>query len=323
MDKISLLKGAKVLVEVCAGLRPSERVLIVADTENISIARTMAYAVKMIGAEYTIAVMEPRKTHGEDPTLAIANAMLGADVVFAPTKFSLSHSKAREEANKYGVRFISMPDYREDMLKGGAIEADFLEVQKTVNELAETLERGKRVQIMTPSGTNMVLNINDRLANKVSGVCREPGTWGSPPNIEVNISPIEDESKGIVVVDGSIPMPEIGVINEPFKIKVEKGRIVEINGGAQAEVFKGILEANNNPNCLVLGEFGIGLNPKARITGSMLEDEGAYGTIHFGWGHNYDSGGRNIAPTHIDTVIKNPMVIIDGKTIIENGELIK
>ena len=125
MKDIRMLNGAKRLVEVNAGLKKEERALIVCDTENIDIAKSLAYAIKFIGAECTIAIMEPRKDHGEEPTEAIAKAMLGADVVFAPTKFSLSHSKARQNANENGARFISMPDYSIEMMEYGAIEADF------------------------------------------------------------------------------------------------------------------------------------------------------------------------------------------------------
>ena len=109
MEDLEMLHGALNLVNVNAGLKPTERALIVCDTDNISIAKVLAYAVKSVGAEYSICIMEPRSTHGEDPTEAISKAMLGADVIFAPTRFSLSHSNARIKANENGARFISMP----------------------------------------------------------------------------------------------------------------------------------------------------------------------------------------------------------------------
>jgi len=36
------------------------------------------------------------------------------------------------------------------------------------------------------------------------------------------------------------------------------------------------------------GEFGIGLNPKARLTGNLLEDEKAGRTLHIAFGNNMD-----------------------------------
>ena len=91
MKDIQMLHGALRLVQINAGLKPDERALIVCDTENLDRAKALAYAVKSVGAEYSVCIMEPRSTHGEDPTDAISKAMLGADVIFGRTRFGLSH----------------------------------------------------------------------------------------------------------------------------------------------------------------------------------------------------------------------------------------
>ncbi len=322
MNSLEMLHGALRLVRINAGLKKEERALIVCDTENIEIARVLAYAVKSVGAEYSIGIMEPRSTHGENPTESISRAMLGADVVFAPTKFSLSHSDARIKANEKGVRFISMPDYNGDMLKGGALDADFLNIYKTVLKMKDILTEAEVIHITTEAGTDITVYAEGRIGNEVSGVCRTPGTWGSPPNIEVNVSPLETKSQGTVVVDGSIPMPEIGVITENVRLEIKNGKIVSFTGESQAAKFEELLKGNENPCNLVLAEFGIGLNDKAVLKGSMLEDEGAYGTCHFGFGHNADQGGENNATVHIDTVFLKPDVEIDGKIIMKKGKLL-
>lgn len=315
-DNELLWYGARRLAEVNAGLRPEERALVVCDTENLDIAWALVHEIKAIGAEYSLCVMEPRQTHGENPTEAIAQAMLGADVIFAPTKFSLSHSQARIRANEHGARFISMPDYTPDMLlKGGALDADFLKISESVAEMAEMLTNSHSIRVTTKAGTDITLYTKGRRGNEVSGVCREGGTWGSPPNIEANISPLEELSEGIIVVDGSIPMPEIGLITEELRLRIENGRIVEFMGQSQAECFRRLLKGHENPNNLILAEFGIGFNDKAALKGSMLEDEGAYGTCHFGFGHNADQGGANEATVHIDAVLREPEIYINGKRL--------
>lgn len=321
MQDIEMQNGASRLVNVNAGLQKGERALVVCDTDNIDIAKALCYAIRNVGAEWSLAVMEPRSTHGEDPTEAIANAMLGADVVFAPTRFSLSHAKARETANEKGVRFISMPDYTREMMKGGALDADFLEIYKSVKRIQNILTEAKEIRITTPAGTDVTLRCEGRVGNEVSGVCRTPGTWGSPPNIEVNVSPIENLTQGTVVVDGSIPMPEIGVITEDLVLTITDGRISNFEGGVQADMFQQLLKKDNNPANLVLAEFGIGLNDKAVLCGSMLEDEGCYGTAHFGFGHNADQGGKNNASVHIDAVYKKPTVIVDNEIVMKDGVL--
>ncbi len=321
MKDLQMLHGALNLVNVNAGLKPDEKALIVCDTDNIDIAKALAYAVKSVGAEYSICIMEPRSTHGEDPTEAIAKAMLGADVIFAPTRFSLSHSNARIKANENGARFISMPDYTREMMIGGALDADFLGIYEKVERLKFILTEARQIHITTKAGTDIHIHCEGRVGNEVSGVCRTSGTWGSPPNIEVNVSPIENMTQGVVVVDGSIPMPEIGVLTTPVTLTIKDGKITEFKGGKEAAEFEKLLKISENPNNDTLAEFGIGMNDKATLKGSMLEDEGAYGTCHFGFGHNADQGGVNEASVHIDCVYRSATVEIDGKIVIKDGRL--
>ena len=77
-------------------------------------------------------------------------------------------------------------------------------------------------------------------------------------------------------------------------------------------------------NARNIGEFGIGLNPAAVITGNMLEDEKAFHTCHFAIGENYD----NDAPAliHLDGIVREPTIKIayeDGsmQTILQNDDL--
>ena len=326
MGVASMLHGARRLASINAGVAPGEKCLIVCDTsgENPDIALALMQAVHELEGEPTVCMMDPRTAHGENPTAPIAAAMLAADVVFAPTRFSLSHSHAREQANQQGTRFISLPDYNSRMLQpGGALDADFQAIHKTVLRLQQMLDKVNEITVTTPNGTEIFLSTTGRNGNEVSGVCREPGTWGSPPNIEVNISPIENLSYGTIVVDGSVPMPQIGLIpeNKPIVLTIEGGRIAHFGEGAHAQMLRTLLDGDSHPENAVLAEFGIGLNDCATLCGAMLDDEGAYGTAHFGFGHNYDQGGQNKAAKHIDCVFKNPTVRFDGVVVMQNGQL--
>ncbi|TGU57377.1 aminopeptidase, partial [Mesorhizobium sp. M00.F.Ca.ET.186.01.1.1] len=72
----------------------------------------------------------------------------------------------------------------------------------------------------------------------------------------------------------------------------------------------------------LLGEFGIGTNDKARITGVVLEDEKVYGTIHVAFGSNNTFGGTIVAGVHIDLVVKDPDVYLDDTCIMKSGKLL-
>jgi leucyl aminopeptidase (aminopeptidase T) len=94
--------------------------------------------------------------------------------------------------------------------------------------------------------------------------------------------------------------------------------VVEISGGEEAERLRLAL-SNLGVEARMLGEFGIGTNPGARVSGVVLEDEKAFGTVHFALGSNFDFGGTIKAPVHIDLVVLKPTVYVDGRVIIERG----
>jgi leucyl aminopeptidase (aminopeptidase T) len=59
-------------------------------------------------------------------------------------------------------------------------------------------------------------------------------------------------------------------------------------------------------NARNIGELGIGLNPQAKISGNMLEDEKAFKTCHFAIGHNYDEDAPSLI--HLDGLVKLPTI---------------
>src|SRR5258705_1898415 len=69
-----------------------------------------------------------------------------------------------------------------------------------------------------------------------------------------------------------------------------------------------------------IAELGIGTNPYARITGNVMTDEKVMGTIHIAIGHNAvpPYNGQNHAPIHLDGVMGNPTVTVDGMPLIDN-----
>lgn len=93
---------------------------------------------------------------------------------------------------------------------------------------------------------------------------------------------------------------------------------------AQDGIFSKEKAASYERNSRGIGELGIGLNPAAKITGNMLEDEKAFHTCHFAIGENYDGDGDTFI--HLDGVVRNPTIIInyeDGTSFIveKDGEL--
>jgi len=311
--------GAMVLLESCAAVQPHEVVVIVADASSVGLAEIM-YRAASPRFETILVTMRDRVMHGEEPPRAVAAAMSAGDVIFGVTRYSLFHTEARRAACARGARFVNMADYDESMLEFGGLFVDFSAQAGVVDRVAEAM-RGERMEVTSAAGTRLVAAIKGRVPLPQYGRSVEPGAASSPPDIECAVAPVEGTAEGIIVVDGSIPHPRLGVVSCPVQLKVDQGVVTAITGGSLARELRQILTDFGDENAFAVGEIGIGLNPMATIRGRMLEDEGVYGTVHFGLGSNRSFGGNIAARVHLDLVVRVATCVVDGRTILRDGKL--
>lgn len=313
MKYMEMLKGARNIVGTCANVKPGENVLIVTDTNKVSLAEVLAIAAQERKAEVTIAIMSVRKL-GQEPPPPIAAAMKVADVIITPTEVTMYHTKARVEACAQGARVLTLSGATEEILMREAMMIDFQRQKPGVEKIGEEFTRAKKIRFTAPGGTDLEADIEGRVANVDTGICHKPGECMGMPLVEVNVPPLENTAQGVIVVDGSASL--LGMVREPIKIVVKEGKAVEITGGGQAEELRSILEEKNHPNVYVIAEIAVGLNPKGKIIGVLTEDESAWRTGHIALGDNTSLGGVNQAPIHIDMIIRKPTIILDEKFMV-------
>ncbi|MBU2971752.1 hypothetical protein KO527_20590 [Pseudoalteromonas sp. C2R02] len=315
-------KGASVLVNTCAEVKQGEQALIIVSPATMNVGLVVLDELKHKTNSIIFECMPEPKIHGEEPPETVAKNMMAADIVFCLTPMSLAHTKARKDATSAKTRYLSLPDYSLNVLKSPALHTDFTEIEPVCYELADKLDIATRVRVTNPAGTDITFSIEKRTANRCPGIVRKPGDLGSPPDAEVNIAPLEGFGEGIIAVDGSVPCPNIGVVDKPIFLTIEKSTVVKVNcenKEVEAEVNR--LFEDAGPKSRIIGEFGIGLNPNAVLCGVMLEDEGCAGTIHFGIGSNATIGGTNDVAFHLDFILREPTVWIGQEKLLEDGSI--
>ena len=314
-----IYKACQTLLDVCAQCKKDEKILIVTDPNSLHIAQALWDAAEDYPNRSMI-MMPTQTMHGQEPTALVAAAMMAADVIFRPTTFSISSTEAKRNACANGARDLNCSDYDMRMLESGGLYADFEAMGPIMDKVAVLLE-GDEVRITTPIGTNFVANITGRKSLPQYGRSINPGQSSSPPDIECAIGGNAGTANGVVYIDGSIPHPRLGLIKEPIRIEIKESRVVDISGGEEAETLKDVLASFNDPKAYHVGEIGIGMNPACELTGRMLEDEGCYGTVHFGFGDDRGFQGTNSCPLHLDLVFRAPTLTVDGKVLLDNGKL--
>ncbi|MFQ5762619.1 MAG: aminopeptidase, partial [Candidatus Bathyarchaeia archaeon] len=317
LEHVEMMRGARIAVENCMGLREKETLLIVTDTTRIAIANALAAIGYATGADVTVAIYTPRQMHGEEPPNPVAEAMKAADVVLAPTKYSITHTKARKQATDAGARIATMPMITEEMLTTGAMTANYVEVKALSEKLTRLITEAKTIRVTSPAGTDVAMKLG-RKALADTGIFHTPGSFGNLPAGEAYTAPLEGTAEGVMVVDGSIA--GVGILTQPVTCTIRRGRIEEIAGGVEATTFREIL-AKTDANAWSVAEVGLGANAAARLTGNALEDEKVLGTVHIAVGNNLYMGGNQESKVHLDAILQKPTVTLDELIALERGEL--
>lgn len=315
-----LLDASIIALRDCLKLGREESFLIVTDEKLRPIAVALREAASQLGSDPVLIEMKPRNRDGEEPPDNVAQAMVASKVVIAPTYRSLTHTAARREACKAGARVATMPGVRkETMIR--CLNADYYRIAERTVRMAELLTEGSIIRVTSKAGTDITMPIEGIKAIASTGLIHESGSFGNLPSGEAYLMPLEGASSGVFVVDGS--MAGIGNLEgkTPIIITVKNGRAIEIEGGAAAKALREKLEPLGR-GAFNVAEFGIGTNDAARITGSILEDEKVMGTIHIALGNNVSMGGSVNVPIHLDGIVKEPTVELDGKKIMERGKLL-
>lgn len=311
-----LLSASTIAVRDCMGVKPGEKILVITDEPLRTIGYALWKAARDLGNEVLLVEILPRKTNGEEPPREIAELMKMVDVVLCPTSKSLTHTDSRRNAAAAGVRIATLPGVTEEIMVR-CMNADYNKIAARTFKICAMMEKTAIIRVEAPSGTKVVLPIKGRTAHASSGLFREKGLWGNLPTGESYLAPLEGQSQGVVVVDGS--MASVGMVRQPIRITVKDGYATDIEGGAEAKKLVELFEPHGNDGRNV-AEFGIGTNDKAILTGLIIEDEKVMGTIHIAFGDNKSMGGSVRVASHLDGLIKQPSVWFDDTLIMKQGK---
>jgi len=334
MKEDRMKEGALNALTAILGVDRKKTVLIVTDGPKLPVGLAFEAAAKELGAETFLYKLPSRRPMTEVPPdlleLVRSYKPWARDTVFinafsamaeeTPIRIALIR-KEEEVGGKVG----HAPGITVDMMTEGPMNVDYRAIAKAAFRLMKRFEGAKSVHITAPGGTDITLDIEGREFETDLEI--KNGSMGNLPAGEIWCAPLETAARGVLVADGSIG--DLGAIKKPLKIVVIDGRIDDITGGTPAliKTLEPLLRIDAQAS--VIGELGIGLNPGARITGNLLEDEKAGRTAHIAFGNNTDMpGGKNGSKTHRDFLFHRPtfeVTYTDGSTemVIEDGDVRK
>jgi aminopeptidase len=326
-DAEKMNESAQMVVNTCMDIRRGENVLIVCDPTTGEIGQALHRAASKRSDRILLIVMPKGRHHGEEPPSPVSNLMRQQQIVIAPTKYSLTHTRAIRAAVKEGARVATMPGITDKMFIGGGMTADFSAIKKQISVLSSTLRRKRLLHITCENGTDVEFEISWRdWKMDDHGVCNRPRMITNLPAGKVFVLPKEGTMEGTIIIDGSW---ESTLLETPLELTVEKGIVIDIKGDSTAAQIRQQfgeaatrLKSKDREMVWTVAEFGFGMNPNARLTGHVLEDEKKLGTCYFSIGDNSSLGGHALVGIHIPGVITKPSVWLDDTQVIDDGKFI-
>jgi leucyl aminopeptidase (aminopeptidase T) len=206
----------------------------------------------------------------------------------------------------------------EEMMVVGGIRADYQQVRRITERLARLLTEADAIRITTPEGTDVTMRSRGRVAIAQTGFVTKPGELSGLPDGEATLAPLEGATEGVAVAP--YIADSLGLITEPFRMEIAKGRITHVTGGRQAVELRQLLTQHDEAGYNAASQFALGTNPACRVMPNTREVSKKLGTAHFAIGDNISLGGQSKSSFHIDFVFLCPTVHLDGTCILKDGQ---
>jgi leucyl aminopeptidase (aminopeptidase T) len=335
MDPITAAANA---LESVLEARPGESILIVTDDVRQDVANAFAQGAIKLGLWTRMVVLETqegefRKTPPQH-LVEMINSPHQPDIfvntlrgMAEETPFRIATIKL--ETRKGKSRLGHCPGITMDMLTEGALSLsreENTEMQNVARSLLAVLQDVDSVHVTAPAGSDFTLNVKGRTWFSDTFINWKDMKWMNLPTGEVLIGPVENGMQGTLVCD--LAVGGIGPVKSSICLSVKDGKVERVESDDKNAVQKVLYTQAIDTMAKHVGEFALGLNPKARIVEEFLESEKVGSAIHVAFGSNIDYPGvvANNSATHQDFLVDKPTVVVtysDGntRTIMENGKI--
>lgn len=315
---------AEVIVEMMVEVKPDENLLILTHTAiNKEIGEACLIAgINAKAKSQLLVIPEMGAKDCVDDVPVVVNAISGADVIVSLGECqNASVQDAMLQSREKGARVAQCnPKGVEVWVMEGVLDVDYPRMSEICEKICELWGETEVCRVKSELGTDISFRLKGRPCDLGDGRALQPGEVDFFPGATPSIAPVEDTIEGTIVIDGTITAP-IGSVREPVTLRLEKGIITAIEGGADADALRSRLESADDPKAFQMCHWNVGVSPRAEFGHMMGEDEMAMGVVTFGFG-NQDpdfEGTVGRCAIHTDVTLRSPTVYLDGVVMCENN----
>lgn len=329
--EFELQNAADRLIKEMLQVKKGETVVITSDTcSNESVVNATAASVFAAGGKPMVIITATPGGVGKAadidlPIEALGGALSHADVWIEFNKQWLLYSTPFETAfkNNKKIRYINLVEMNPDLMIRNIGNIDIPLLAEFMGKFEKMNIDTKKYKVTTPSGTDLIFTTNpNHLVCNDSGDASKPGMNMMPG--QLNIVPEFETIQGTIVFDGSL-VPPFRLLDSPVKLTIKNSTITKVEGGVQAEQFEDWLKSFNDTNMFKMAHMAYGLNPGAKLTGDIVEDERVWGCVEWGIGYVSSIDAPPIgqdAKSHCDGICLNASIWLDDVQVLDKGKFI-
>ncbi|MHB9286956.1 aminopeptidase [Halobacteriales archaeon Cl-PHB] len=253
----------------------------------------------------------------------VAEAMAESDIVLPLTQTTLAPSahhevpeRLREEKQ---IRTVSMTRRSMETFKSDTILGqDFEKMNQISAKILEYVEPASTIHVTSEVGTDLEASLKGMPSQRTTNA-DDPGDWTSISWGEVYQAPEVGSTQGTAVIDG--PVLQHGWPESNLVLEITDGKVQDVRG--DEEMSRTIRElVENNENGSNIAELSFGINPNADVREEVNIWKQGLGRVHIAVGNGLIYGQPVDSPIHVDFMINEPTVEVDGERIVEAGELV-
>lgn len=323
-------QGARNAVETCMGVRPTERVLIVTDREEIAVGDSLRKSAERItgAGNVKLFVLEDLTTRPiRSLPRAIAEAVPGADVTFWAAQSLPGELVVRREFRELATQYARhghMPNVTQLLMEQGMC-SDYDRVYELTHKVHDLVRKAVKIRVSNPLGVEIEAEFDPQwIWVPADGRYYEKGRWGNLPEGETFTAPKSLRGKFVTNLLGDWFSEKYGNFRETLSFTVDNSRLeldsIHTDNASLKNDFVQYLRTDSNSTRA--SEFALPTNPELMTMptiGNLLQDEKARVHIAFGDPYRQETGAPWDCTTHVDVLLEKCDVTVDGQAIMKGG----
>ncbi|MBI4859964.1 MAG: aminopeptidase [Candidatus Riflebacteria bacterium] len=326
--------GAQQAINKCIRVNKGEEVVLVTDRGTAEVADALEKVLSGLACKIHRFVMEDFGERPEDGSNPLPFPRQIAQAYETATVSIYAAAGRKGELKSFRVPMLNLVDSNPKVRHGHmpnvnrlimetGMSTDYDVVQQLSAKVHGIVKTARQIRVTSPAGTDFLARFNPAWRWLISDGQITAEQWSNLPDGEVFTC--AETATGRAVVDGCLGdyfgregTCETWPVIVDFKDGLVTSVRCEKRPEIQAELEKYVKQ---DANASRIGEFAIGTNVGLdRIIGVLLQDEKFPG-VHIAIGHGYPekTGSPWSSDAHLDMVLRNVTIEVDGRTIMKAG----